>query len=148
MAEGIPIVLFDGVCNLCNHWVNFTMDHARPEKRILFGAMQSVEGEEVIRRLDLPQAPLDSIILIDSGKVYRESDAVLRIMNLMETPWNWLNVFRIVPRFIRDGVYSWIAKNRYRWFGVRDSCRLPTAETRGWFLEHAGDEVFEDVTAA
>ncbi len=134
MASEIPVVLFDGVCNLCNGWVNFAIDHARQDVRIHFGAIQSPEGSAVIDALDLDKAPLESIILVRNGKVYRESDAILQIMKLMRTPWNWLGVFRIVPRPIRDAVYHVVARNRYKWFGVRESCRLPDPESPEWFL--------------
>lgn len=148
MGNRPPIVLFDGVCNLCNGWVNFAMDHARPGNRILFGAIQSPEGQELISELGLSSAPLDSVILIDNGRVYRESGAVLRIMRLMRAPWSWLHLFRVIPPFVRDVVYRWVARNRYRWFGVRESCRLPTEETRSWFLEHVADSPANPVTTA
>lgn len=127
------IVLFDGVCNFCNASVNFLIDRD-PAGRFVFGALQSEEGKQVLSEHGLEDGYFDSIVLIDGDNVTTASDAVLDISRHMSGAWPLLRVFRIVPRFIRDGVYNWIARNRYAWFGKQDSCRIPTPEYRARFL--------------
>jgi predicted DCC family thiol-disulfide oxidoreductase YuxK len=127
------IVLFDGVCNLCNTSVNFLIDRD-PEGRFVFGALQSEEGLAVLRKHGLPERYCDSIVLIEGSKVWAASDAVLEISRHMPGLWPVLRVFRIVPKTIRDAVYKWIAAHRYEWFGKQESCRLPTPENRSRFL--------------
>lgn len=133
MPPARAIVLFDGVCNLCNTSVNFLIDRD-PEGRFVFGALQSEEGLTVLRKHGLPEYYFDSIVLIEGRNVWTASDAVLEISRHMPGLWPALRVFRIVPKAIRDAVYNWIAANRYRWFGKRESCRLPTPENRSRFL--------------
>lgn len=133
MPPARAIVLFDGVCNLCNTSVNFLIDRD-PEGRFVFGALQSEEGLTVLRKHGLPEYYFDSIVLIEGRNVWTASDAVLEISRHMPGFWPALRVFRIVPKAIRDAVYNWIAANRYRWFGKRESCRLPTPENRSRFL--------------
>lgn len=133
MPPARAIVLFDGVCNLCNTSVNFLIDRD-PEGRFVFGALQSEEGLAVLRKHGLPEYYFDSIVLIEGRNVWTASDAVLEISRHMPGLWPALRVFRIVPKAIRDAVYNWIAANRYRWFGKRESCRLPTPEYRSRFL--------------
>lgn len=127
------IVLFDGVCNFCNASVNFLIDRD-PEARFVFGALQSEEGLAALKDHGLEDGYFDSIVLIDGEKVLTASDAVLEISGHMTGAWPMLRVFRIVPRFIRDAVYNWIARNRYAWFGKQDTCRIPTPEYRARFL--------------
>ena len=133
MTDSRSIVLFDGVCNFCNSSVNFLIDRD-PEGKFVFGALQSEEGLEVLRRHDLPEGYFDSIVLVEPDRILTASDAVLEISRSMPGLWPVLSVFRIIPRFIRDGIYNWIAANRYSWFGKRDTCRLPTPEYRSRFL--------------
>lgn len=133
MTDATAIILFDGVCNFCNASVNFLIDRD-PEARFRFGALQSEEGLAVLRDNGLPTDYFDSIVLIEDGKVWVASDAVLRATKYMPGLWPLLRVFRIIPRAVRDVVYNWIARNRYRWFGKRESCRIPTPEYRARFL--------------
>lgn len=131
------VILFDGVCNLCNNSVNFIMDRD-PKFNFYFASLQSEVGQELLEENDWNGQALDSIILVDSnGKVYHRSTAALRIARRMGGLWPVLYAFIIVPAFIRDIVYKWIARNRYRWFGKRETCRLPTPEEREHFLEQA-----------
>lgn len=131
-----PVILFDGVCNLCNASVNFVIDRD-PDAVFRFGALQSVEGKKLLRDAGVNDTWLDSIVLIDHGHLYTASDAALRIASRMPFPWPAMRIFRIVPRKIRDAVYNWIARNRYRWFGKQDACRIPTPELKARFIAEA-----------
>ncbi len=116
------IILFDGICNLCNGTVNFILKRDK-KYQFRFVTLQSDLGNELIEQYKI--APeTDSVILIIQNRVYTESDAAIEIARKLPAPWNWLSVFKIIPKKIRDGVYKWIAKNRYRWFGKRDTCRM------------------------
>lgn len=126
-------ILFDGVCNLCNSSVNFVIDRDR-HAYFRFGALQSDEGVALLREASYPAGYLESILLIEDGIVYRESEAALRIVRHLSGLWPLFYWFRFIPRWIRDGVYAWIARNRYKWFGRRDECRIPTPELKARFL--------------
>ena len=116
------IILFDGICNLCNGAVNFILKRDK-RKQFRFVALQSENGKELISKFKI--APeTDSVILILNKQVYTESDAAIEIAKLLPTPWNCFSAFKIIPKKIRDGIYKWIAKNRYRWFGKRKTCRI------------------------
>jgi predicted DCC family thiol-disulfide oxidoreductase YuxK len=127
-----PVILFDGICNLCNASVNFIIDHD-PEARFRFVALQSEAGQTLLQQHQLRQTDYESVVLIEAGKVYRQSGAALRIARHLKG-WSWLYGLRIVPAFIRDSVYRLIARNRYRLFGKRESCRMPTPELKNRFL--------------
>jgi len=121
------IILFDGVCNLCNASVNFVIDRDT-ESYFQYGALQSESGGKLLADHNIPARYLDSIVLLEDGAFYTSSDAALRIARRLSGAWRFLYVLRWIPGFIRDGVYNWIARNRYRWFGRSDSCRIPTPE--------------------
>ena len=127
------VILFDGVCNFCNASINFLMDRD-PDGRFVFGALQSEEGRAMLRDLDLADDYIDSIVLIEDGKAWTASDAVLQISRHMSGLWPALRWSRILPKSLRDAVYNWIATHRYTWFGKRESCRVPTPEERSRFL--------------
>ena len=131
--EQHPIILFDGVCNFCNGAINFIL---RQDKQgvFRFAPLQSAKGQELLRQFDLPQQSFDSFILLDEGKVYKSSSAGLRLYNKLPWYWKWTQVFWIVPQFVRDAVYDAIARNRYRWFGKKDQCMVPTPEIKSRFL--------------
>jgi predicted DCC family thiol-disulfide oxidoreductase YuxK len=128
------VILFDGVCNLCNGFVQFVIQH-RKDDYFSFAALQS---EYAYQKLSSLQAgsmeQLSSVILIEGDKVYTESTAALRILKKMNGLYPVLYGFMIVPAFIRNAVYKWIAKNRYKWFGKSDSCMIPTPELKARFL--------------
>jgi predicted DCC family thiol-disulfide oxidoreductase YuxK len=124
--------LFDGVCNLCNASVDFIV-RRDPNANVQFAALQSETAIRLMPGLDL-DAGMNSSLLIQDGVVYQRSTAALRVARLMRWPWPMMYVFILVPRPIRDMVYNWIARNRYRWFGQRDTCRLPSAEEASRFL--------------
>lgn len=128
-----PVILFDGVCNFCNGSVNFVIRNDA-QRRFRFAPLQSEAGQQLLKTYGLSQQDFDSFVLVDGGKVYKKSSAALRVMNSL--PWYWkpLQVFRIVPRFIRDAVYDFIARHRYKWFGKKEVCMIPTPAVRSLFL--------------
>lgn len=128
------IVLFDGVCNYCNSVVNQLIRHDR-EGVLRFAALQSSGGQQLLQKHGLPLQYFDSFILIDGGKVYKKSSAAIRLYNKLGWQWKWTQLFKIVPLFIRDGIYDYFAKHRYYWFGRKDECMIPTADVRSRFLE-------------
>ncbi len=125
-----PVVLFDGVCNLCNGAVRFILARD-PAARFRFASLQS----EAARRLLGNDAPAETIVLWEAGKIWSKSTAVLRIARGLRFPWSLCYAFVAVPRPLRDLVYDWVARHRYAWFGKRESCMVPTPELRARFLE-------------
>jgi len=128
-----PILLFDGVCNLCNGFVQFVIERD-PEAKFRFAALQSEEGQELLQHFGLPQEDLFSVILIENEKAYVRSTAALRMTRLLNSPWKISYAFIIIPTFIRDFFYKKIALNRYKWFGEKDRCMIPTPELQSRFL--------------
>lgn len=128
-----PLILFDGVCNLCNSSVQFVI---RNDKRKLFhfASLQGETGQGILREFQFPTTGFNSFILIDDGRLYKESGAVLRLLKKLGGIWQLLYVFIIIPPFIRNGMYRFIASNRYRWFGKTESCMLPSPELKARFL--------------
>lgn len=129
-----PTILFDGVCNLCNGSVQFILKRD-PESRFRFASLQSEAGRRLVAENGLDPDVLSSVILIEDGKVYRESTAALRIARHLSGAWKLLRVLVLIPRPIRDAAYRLIARNRYRWFGKSETCWLPTPELRARFLD-------------
>lgn len=132
-ASAHPIVLFDGVCNLCNGSVQLIIRHD-PRARFRFASLQSPVGERLLGELGIDPKVIDSIIVVEDGRGYQESDAVLRIARGLGGPWKALGIFRLIPKLLRDRAYRLIARNRYRWFGKMEACWVPTPELRGRFL--------------
>jgi predicted DCC family thiol-disulfide oxidoreductase YuxK len=128
-----PIILFDGICNLCNGAVQFVIRHD-PGEIFLFASLQSEAGQQLLKQYNLPATDFGSFTLVQDNKVYTKSTGALKVAKQIKGAWSSLSVFIIVPKFIRDAVYTWIAKNRYRWFGKKDSCMIPTPELKGRFL--------------
>jgi len=126
------VVLFDGVCNVCNGAVNFIIDRDRAGA-FHFASLQSEVGKALCTEHGVP-AGLDTIVLVENGRAFVESSAVLRIVRRLEGPARWLVVFALLPRFLRDGLYRYFAAHRYAWFGRRDVCRVPTPDIRRRFL--------------
>jgi predicted DCC family thiol-disulfide oxidoreductase YuxK len=127
------IILFDGVCNLCNGAVTYII---KRDKKNLFklAALQSEIGRELTSKFNIDTSKVDSIILIDGEKHYEKSSAALRIAKYLSGAYPLLFGFMVVPKFIRNAVYDYIAKNRYKWFGKKESCMIPTAELKSKFL--------------
>ncbi|KAA0210032.1 MAG: thiol-disulfide oxidoreductase DCC family protein [Ignavibacteriaceae bacterium] len=128
------LILFDGVCNLCNSSVNFIID--RDKKDVFrFASLQSEKGRTVIKQFSLPEGEYDSFLLLEKGKLYMRSTAALRVAKHLSGLWTILYVFIVVPKFIRDFIYNLIAKKRYKWFGKTETCRIPTPELKAKFIE-------------
>lgn len=127
-----PIVFFDGVCNLCNSTVQFIIRRDR-EQRFRFASLQSETGQEMLQRNNLPQGQFNSFILYENGQAYFRSTAALKMLSQLKG-WKWTRLFMIVPRFLRDGVYNLVARNRYNWFGRKDACMIPTPDLKSRFL--------------
>jgi predicted DCC family thiol-disulfide oxidoreductase YuxK len=127
-----PIVLFDGECHFCDASVQFIIKND-PKGKMLFASLQSDIGQRLLKAQKVP-ADIDSIILIEEDKVYYQSAAALRICTHLKAPWKWFYPLIIVPYPIRNFFYGTIAKNRYKWFGKKDSCMLPPPEIRTRFL--------------
>lgn len=133
-AAGRDVVLFDGVCNLCNGAVDFILDRD-PEGKLAFASLQSGAGQELLAQHGLSTENFDSVVLLKEGKVYRKSTAALEIAGRLKGAWPMLKVFKLVPRPLRDAIYNFIGRNRYNFFGKREQCRMPTPEIRNRFLE-------------
>jgi len=135
MSESPEVVLFDGVCNLCNGAVNFIIDR-EPKGKLKFASFQSEAGKELLRSrgLPVPEGDPTSIVFVVGEQTHDGSGAALRIAARLTFPWFLFSAFLVVPWFLRDLGYYLIAKNRYRWFGKGDACRVPTPELRARFL--------------
>ena len=108
------VIIFDGVCNLCNGFV----------------------GKEILSRFpEIPKGDAMTIYYLEDGELFSRSKAVLRIAKMMKAPFSWLYAFSILPLFLSNSIYGLVARNRYKWFGKRDTCRVPTIEERERFLE-------------
>ena len=127
------IVLFDGVCSVCDRSVHFIIDHDA-RGRFEFAPQQSPAGQALIARHGIPNQ-LDTIVLIEGDKAYTGSTAVLRVARLLDRPWPLFYALHWVPRPLRDFAYRFFVAHRYRWFGQLDACRVPTPELRSRFLD-------------
>ena len=139
------LVLFDGVCNFCDASVNFVIEHDR-SGYFKFAPLQSSVGQEMAEKFGFESAvdsgsneqgeliPIDSVILVEDGNAYTHSTAALRIARRLGAPWSWLYLFHVVPAGIRDFFYKLFARYRYRFFGKKDVCMMPTMEVRERFL--------------
>ena len=132
----MPVILFDGFCILCNRAVDFIIRHDR-DAHFRFAPLQSKAGRDLLgtQAKSIP----DSIVLVSESRIDFRSTAFLKICRKLDAPWSFLSAFLIVPRFIRDPVYDLIARNRYSWFGKRNSCRLPEPGISDRFLKENGN---------
>ncbi len=122
-----PVVLYDGVCKLCNGSVNFILRRDRKE-RLKLAPLQSDYGQAVLKKYGKNSDPMDSIMLLEGDRLTAKSTAILRISKYLDRAWPLCMIFLIIPRFLRDFIYDIVANNRYRWFGKYDTCRLPDPE--------------------
>ncbi len=134
ISEGHPIVLFDGVCNLCTGFVQFLIPRD-PEGQFKFASLQSDVGEQLLAEHDLDTKRLDSIVLVDGDDVYVKSSAVIRIASRLGGVYALARPLRFLPRVLRDWGYNVVAANRYRVFGKKDQCMMPTEDIQSRFLE-------------
>ncbi len=127
------IVLFDGVCNLCNGFVNFLIDRD-PHDRFQFGSLQSESVKGLLRPFNYSTDEISTVLLIQDGQLYSQSTAVLKIFRQMPGAWPLMYAFVVLPKPIRDFFYNLVARNRYKIFGRKDTCRIPTRELRSKFV--------------
>jgi len=131
--EKKSIIMFDGVCNLCNGFVNFLIVRDKQNK-FQFGSLQSPVVADLLKQHSFAVDDLSTVVLLEGNKLYYQSTAVLRILRQMGGAWPLLYVFIVVPKPLRDFIYNLIAKNRYRLFGRQDACMIPTPELRAKFV--------------
>ena len=139
------VVLFDGVCNFCDASVNFIIDHDKGGY-FKFAPLQSDEGQRLANQYGFKSAtaaslepksdliPIDSVILVEEGKAYTHSTAALKILKRLGSPWSWMYAFVVIPKPLRNWAYNLFARYRYRLFGKKDQCMLPSPEVRARFL--------------
>lgn len=132
--DDAPVILFDGVCNLCNGAVQFVI-RRDPRSRFRFASLQSTAARDLLARHGVTGDLPDSVVLVANGRVRTKSAAALGVAAGLGMPWSFLGVFRLIPSFLRDALYDWIARNRYRWFGRREQCMVPTPALRARFLD-------------
>lgn len=130
LSEKHPIIVFDGVCNLCNGFVQWLIKQDTSEK-FRYATLQSINGAALYKKSGTKE---DTVLLVDQGISYTLSDVALRSMTILGGGWKIISWLRIAPRIIRDTVYKWIARNRYRWFGKKEVCMVPNKEMRKLFL--------------
>jgi predicted DCC family thiol-disulfide oxidoreductase YuxK len=132
--DGKKIILFDGLCNLCSSSVQFVLKRDK-KNQFLFGSLQGNYGQTILKKYQLPADSFNSFMLLEGEILYTHSSGALRMLKHIGGGWSLLYVFMIVPKFIRDGVYNMIAKNRYKWFGKKEECWLPTPAYKAKFLD-------------
>jgi predicted DCC family thiol-disulfide oxidoreductase YuxK/uncharacterized membrane protein YphA (DoxX/SURF4 family) len=132
-APARAVILFDGFCGLCNGWVDFVLRH---DNRLVFtfAALQSPAGHEILNRFGLPPDFIDSFVLVEDGRIYYRSSAILRAFMGLGFPYSIVYAFVVIPRVLRDAIYEFVAAHRLSWFGKRNTCRVPTPEEAGRFL--------------
>lgn len=127
------IVLFDGVCNFCNASVNFAIKHDT-KNRLVFAPLQSEKGKELLARYAIDTTVIDSFVLIENDRAYIKSAAALRLIKHLNRLYPLLYGFIIIPPFIRNSIYDFVSRNRYKWFGRKESCMVPNDEVRRKFI--------------
>lgn len=128
-----PIILFDGVCNFCNYWVNLIIKYDR-KKVFKFAPLQGIFGSSIHSKLLESNLNVDSVVLSYNGSLYTQSDAVINIGSLLGGIFVLLKIGLLLPKPVRNKMYNWIAQNRYRWFGKKETCMIPSAEIAERFL--------------
>ena len=139
MSFGVPknkkLILFDGVCNLCNSSILYVIKRDK-KNSFLFAPLESKTGKQIIKKFNIDTSKIDSILLYNprNNKLFYKSTAVLKMAIQLDFPTNLLSIFLIIPSFIRNLAYTFIAKNRYKWYGKKESCMIPTPELKSRFL--------------
>ncbi|WP_255195536.1 thiol-disulfide oxidoreductase DCC family protein [Halorarius litoreus] len=132
MDDGRPVVLFDGVCNVCSWSVQFIHEH--DDGQVMFAPLQSAAGSELLREHRFSEDYFDSLVYVDETGAYAKSDGAVRIARHLDAPYRWAWHARFVPKVVRDAAYDAFAAIRYRVFGKKDECMMPTDELRSRFL--------------
>jgi predicted DCC family thiol-disulfide oxidoreductase YuxK len=127
------VIVFDGVCNFCNAFVDFLIERD-PRERFKFGTLQSQPGQQLLMQLHLATTDYETFLLLENGKAFTKSTAALKILRCLPGFWPWLYAFIIIPRSLRDMFYSFIAQHRYQWMGRSDTCRVPSPKERTRFI--------------
>lgn len=134
LPENKKIVLFDGVCNLCDNAVQYVIKHDKKDE-FRFVPLQSDLGKDILNYLKVDTSKMDSIILYEPGVAYfYKSDAALEILRSLGGILKWSIIFRIIPTALRNPIYDYVARNRYKWYGKKDACMIPTPELKSKFL--------------
>ncbi len=133
MNNDQKIILFDGVCNLCSAFFSFVYLYEK-NPVLRFGWIQSEEAKDLLKLHNLPVDKMDTIIFIEDDQSYIKSEAVIKISKYLKFPWCLLKTGVILPRFVRDSIYDFVARNRYNWFGKKDSCLIPTGDLKKRFI--------------
>ncbi len=128
-----PIILFDGVCNLCNGAVQFIIRHDK-KNTFMFTSLQSETGQKLLAQYNFPPDELNSFILIENNKAYTRSTGALKVAKKLNGIFPMLYSFIIIPKILRDSIYDLVARNRYKWFGKKDECMIPTPQLKARFL--------------
>ena len=139
LIGGGPVLLYDGVCNLCHGSVRFVLNHERASE-LRFCALQSEEGQVICNHFGISSS-MDSLVLIEDGTAYSWSTAALRTSAYLRAPWAWARFLLIIPRSIRDVMYGFIARNRYMLFGKKDYCTIPTRADQLRFIDVSNDHL-------
>jgi len=130
-----PVILFDGVCNLCNASIQRVIKND-PAALFRFASLQGQLGQQVLEQFHLPADAFNSFLLLQDGQLFSKSTAALKVMKQMKGGWKWLYYpLIIIPPFIRNFFYDIIARNRYKWFGKQEACWLPTPELKALFYD-------------
>lgn len=127
------VIVFDGVCNWCNAWVNFAIDHD-PYQKFKFGTLQSEQGQLIQQDLHLPTDDFATFLLLEQSRVFTKSTAALRIVRHLSGIWPLFYLLIVVPRPLRDALYDFVARHRYKWMGKAETCRVPSSNERARFV--------------
>ena len=127
------VIVFDGVCNWCNAWVHFILDHD-PHAKFKFGTLQSQPAQRILKELRLPADDFETFLLVERGRVFTKSTAALRIVGQLSGLWPLLSVGIVIPRPLRDALCDYVARRRYRWLGKSETCHVHEPAVRGRFV--------------
>lgn len=128
-----PIVFFDGICNLCNGTIQFLLKRDKTEQ-FVFASLQSDAAKNILLQYNVKKIKMNSILLIEDGQVYDKSTAVLKICKHLNWPWNMMSVAKVLPLSFRDKIYDYIARHRYKWFGMKNTCTMMLPEYKNRFI--------------
>ena len=136
ISTHLPLILFDGICHLCT-WSTIFAIKRDPRKHFKFASLQSPLGQQLLKQFGWPYEDFKTFVLVIEDGHYTKSTAILKVVEKLKQPWPIIYALIIIPRPIRDWVYDYIARNRYRLFGKRETCLVPTADSMGRFIESA-----------